>query len=85
MALARMWQELPWQLIPNSIKENAVYQEEDWWVDRARITNDKMYVGIWFDKEAKDQSHLWKYLDGAYRLVRRCKWDGTSSEYRSVQ
>lgn len=43
--------------IPNYIHQCSKYADRDWWLDKARLTDDGRYVGLWFDDGT---FHLWR-------------------------
>lgn len=64
--LKRMWRALlAISDIPVSIRESGRYRDRDYWIDRAKITDDWMYVGIWFTDGSSD---LWKSDNGVWML-----------------
>jgi hypothetical protein len=71
MTLKRQWLKnlLSIHELPERIRNADRYKDKDYWIDRARQTDDLQYIGIWFDD---GESHLWRKIGQFWELVRVC-------------
>ena len=66
--IKRMWKSLLTSSdLPREIRESPEYMDRDYWIDRAKVTDDWRYIGIWFDDKTHD---LWENIKGKWIRVR---------------